>query len=134
MAKHLLKVLAKDAGFSEIQLSLEAEKALQDYHWPGNVRELNNILERTLSSLDKESLDYRDFPFYFRRSRQESRPGPVCSLRDTLQQAEKEAILKALQASNQNKVKAARMLGIHRTLLYKKMQKLGLDQDCIGKG
>ncbi|MFO8031390.1 MAG: sigma 54-interacting transcriptional regulator [Desulfohalobiaceae bacterium] len=129
LAEHLLKMLAKDAGFSEIQLSSDAEKALQDYHWPGNVRELNNILERTLASLDKEVLEARDFPFYFRRSRQESRPEPVCSLRDTLQQAEKEAILKALQASNQNKVKAAQMLGIHRTLLYKKMHKLGLDKE-----
>ncbi|MFP4393509.1 MAG: helix-turn-helix domain-containing protein [Desulfohalobiaceae bacterium] len=95
------------------------------------MRELNNVLERTLSSLNKETLEARDFPICFRRHRQKSqksRSGPVQSLKDTLQQVEKEAILKALQTSNQNKARAAKMLGIHRTLLYEKMHKQDLDQ------
>jgi hypothetical protein len=47
-------------------------------------------------------------------------------LKETVSDSEKDAIVKALAATNSNKLKAAEMLGIHRTLLYKKLKKYGL--------
>ncbi len=126
LARHLLNLLAKDAGFSEISLSAEAEQALQGYHWPGNVRELNNVLERTLASLDKDVLRVEDLPFYFRKCSYTGSFMRSKKLKDAVEQAEKETIVQALENTQQNKARAAKELGIHRTLLYKKMRKLGM--------
>jgi len=123
LAKHLLKQMADEASLPEIHLDREALDVLYDYHWPGNIRELSNVLERVLSSLEGDTIHLADMPFYLYRSRKHSpRPGRT-SMRAVQARAEKEAILDALKRANDNKAEAARILGIHRTHLYKKMKK-----------
>jgi len=125
LARHLVKKMAQEATFSDIALDQEAEQLLLSYDWPGNVRELVNVLERAMFSMEGDSIHVCDLPFHLRK-KMEPFPGPPSScLKDEQTKAEKKAIINALKETR-NKVEAARVLGIHRTLLYKKMKKYKL--------
>ncbi len=126
LAKHFLKSIGQEANLFEIKLDKEAEKALRSYDWPGNVRELSNVLERALSSLEGDMIYLQDLPFYLHKDRKKSQKPNHSSLREVQIKMEKEAIRTALKETNYNKARAADMLGIHRTHLYKKMKKYNL--------
>jgi len=126
LAVYLLRQMAREAAIPEINLDREAEKALKNYEWPGNVRELSNVLERTLSALDGDTIHLQDLPFYLQGSRLKKVENIRSSLKDVQVKTEKEAIRYALKETKNNKARAAKLLGIHRTLLYKKMKKYDL--------
>lgn len=126
LAAYLLRQMAREAAIPEINLDREAEKALKNYEWPGNVRELSNVLERTLSALDGDTIHLQDLPFYLQGSRLKKVENIRSSLKDVQVKTEKEAIRYALKETKNNKARAAKLLGIHRTLLYKKMKKYDL--------
>ncbi len=123
VAKHLLKRIAQDTCLPEVNLNADAEKILVDYPWPGNVRELTNVLERTLSSLEGSTIRPSHLPFHLHCRRSDTQGSCPTSIKAVQAQTEKEVILDALQKTDNNKVKAAELLGIHRTLLYKKMHR-----------
>ncbi|MGB5748196.1 MAG: sigma 54-interacting transcriptional regulator [Desulfobacterales bacterium] len=125
-ARHLLKQIAGEANFSEIKIDRDATRVLKSYAWPGNVRELSNVLERTIPALSGDTIHLENLPFYLHHSRQKFPEQLRSSLKDVQATTEKEAIRFALQESGRNKARAARMLGIHRTQLYKKMKKFNL--------
>jgi len=122
-ARHLLKQMAREADLGEKKIDREAEKALKNYGWQGNVRELSNVLERTMSTLEGDTIRLQHLPFYVYRSHRKFPEHHQSPLRDVQTRTEKEAILYTLQETNNNKARAAKILGIHRTLLYKKMGK-----------
>ena len=119
-----------------------ALRYLSEYDWPGNVRELQNVVERVMASTRNDFLETDDFRRFSPHPESENRtvsgfsgssfpdgkyeeataPG-IKSLSLQKEESEKKAILNALQASGMNKSKAARMLKISRTLLYKKLEK-----------
>ena len=124
LTEKLLKRLAAEADvYEDIKLSKKAQKMLKEYHWPGNVRELSNVLERTLSRLDGRSIDVDDLPFYIVQTNENNKPVPAGSLKSVQKDVEKRTIEKTLANCGYNKAQAARKLGIHRTLLYKKLKK-----------
>ena len=123
IAQHLLQNLVQEATLSETRLDKSTVEVLREFDWPGNVRELSNVLERALSSLYGNIIEIKDLPFYLTRGQQQSIKTNQSSIREAQATAEKEAILYALEETNYNKAKAAGLLGIHRTLLYKKMKK-----------
>ena len=123
LARHFLQQMAQEAALYEFTMSQEAGKAITRYDWPGNVRELLNVLERTLSSIEGASIRLCDLPFYLHRTKKNSRQNKKTSIKEVQAMAEKEAIRYALKETNNNKARAAKALGIHRTLLYKKMKK-----------
>jgi transcriptional regulator with PAS, ATPase and Fis domain len=125
----MLKQMAMEANIPEVKLDAAAQNALKRHEWPGNVRELSNVLERTLSALEGSTIRLQDLPFYLYRNSKGSSEQNPSSLKDLQARTEKETIHDALKASNNNKAKAARMLGIHRTLLYKKMKKYHIPLD-----
>jgi transcriptional regulator with PAS, ATPase and Fis domain len=133
ISKHLLEQLAEEAALSEISIDKEADEVLKSHDWPGNIRELRNILERVLFSLDGDTIYLRDLPFYLYRSRGKTPAKEETSLKEIQANSEKEAIQYALASNNYKKATAAKMLGIHRTLLYKKMKKYGIPLDLNGK-
>ena len=126
LARHFLQLTAREAALPKIKMDQEAEKALRRHDWPGNVRELLNVLERTLSSIGGDIIRLDDLPFYLHRSLKNSSQQSHASIREVHARAEKEAIRSALQETSYNKAKAAGILGIHRTLLYKKMKKYNI--------
>jgi PAS domain S-box-containing protein len=122
LAQHVLQHIATESPLPEIRIDLEAAKALAGYDWPGNVRELSNVLEGIANSLDGDRVKVHHLPFHLFRGGKGPTKSNRFSLKDVQGQAEKDAILYALETANNNKVRAAALLGIHRTLLYKKMR------------
>jgi PAS domain S-box-containing protein len=126
LARYLLDQMVQDTNLAGIKIDREVDKAFRKYGWPGNVRELSNVLERALSALEGDTICMQDLPFYMQRSRSGISDGHPSALKDVQARTEKEAIRYALKESKNNKAEAARVLGIHRTLLYKKMKKYNL--------
>ncbi len=126
LGHHLLGSLTKEANLPMPSIDAEARRAMIQYDWPGNVRELSNALERCLAALDGAMIRMADLPFHIYQKRGGVAGNKTASIREVQHHAEKEAIVYALKSCGYNKSQAARNLGIHRTLLYKKMKKYGL--------
>ncbi|MSO19914.1 MAG: sigma-54-dependent Fis family transcriptional regulator [Acidobacteria bacterium] len=107
-------------------LSSAALDRLLAYSWPGNVRELENVLERAMTLGSGPMIDLADLPANVR-----SPLGLGLGLADDsgrvvpLEQLEKSAILRALTEADGDKILAARMLGIGKTTLYRKLRQYG---------
>ena len=123
LAWHLLSKIAGNYSGTQYQLTPAAEKVLAGYHWPGNIRELINVLERTAYTLEGNLIDACNLPFYLSRPSFSNPQTTQWNLNEVVAQAEREAVRKALELTNNHKAKAAKLLGIHRTVLYKKMAK-----------
>jgi len=124
--------LTKDNGIARPQLSEPALNALNQYAFPGNVRELENILERALTLCENNIIEDHDLRLPQSTKAQFSIDtnvtiDPGISLEDRLGTIEKEAILKALEKTNQNKTAAAKLLGMSFRALRYRLKKLGLD-------
>ncbi len=128
LAVNILETLAADLGKSITKISDDVLKTFENYKWPGNIRELSNILERTLYSIEglEDTIRISHLPILFQRQCDKSLKLQTSSWRNIKEVSEKEALLQALRTTNNNKQKAAQLLGIHRTALYKKMKKFNL--------
>jgi transcriptional regulator with PAS, ATPase and Fis domain len=129
LARRLLQEIVRDSSVPELRLHQRAEQVLQEYDWPGNGRELFNVLQRVSSSVEGEVIRPHDLPFYLRRGHKSAAEPHRASLRDVRSRSEEDAIRDALAAAGNNKVRAAALLGIHRTLLYKKLHAYGIALD-----
>jgi two-component system response regulator HydG len=122
LVAHCLERIGRDAGI-EKTISDEALKALLNYDWPGNVRELENALERACALSSAHEIQLRDLPTQIYSAPIEmmgmSQPAngivPMAEL-------EKQTILNALTQVNGDKMLAARLLGIGKTTLYRKLK------------
>ncbi len=126
IVRSFLERMAREAGLTEIEIDREAERALRVCDWPGNVRELVNVLERSVAALEGATIRTADLPFYIQRGQKNTARREQTSLRELQSLNEREAIWLALKEAGFQKARAARILGIHRTLLYKKMKKYNL--------
>lgn len=132
MVRSLMARVCREAGIEVKALTPGAMAALQTYSWPGNVRELVHTLERVVNIVDADLIDWVDLPPYIRTKGQSagrvptSTPSQVGPIRGKLDQTEKELCLEALQVCGGNKVKAAAQLGIHRSVLYRKLKSWGI--------
>lgn len=126
IARHLLQQIAHDCGLAEVVLGTEAEDALTNYAWPGNIRELSNVLERAVHYAERERIGLADLPRYLFQNKPKPMGTAPEPLRHVQHSAEKDALRRALEAAGFNKARAARMLGIHRSLFYKKLKKHGI--------
>ena len=106
----------------------EVPDILRRYHWPGNVRELQNLVERLLIFSEGSEITIDDLPSYlFRPGFQAAaiKPGNK-TLAEVRDEAERQYILQCLEFCNGNVSQAARLLGVERTNLHKKMKALGI--------
>ena len=122
LAEYFLHHLCKEAGLPPKSLSADAKQKLLDYYWPGNVRELANVIERTIvmhpdtliqtEHLSLDPLKQKSLPLLA--------TGSSLPVGMTLRELEKQFILETLSKENQNRTKAAKILGISiRTLRNK---------------
>ncbi len=126
LARYFLRGAARDSGLMDIYMDKDFENAIHAYDWPGNVRELINVIEGAVASLEGDHLKLSHLPLHI--GPRDAIPTQLTAkgLKQAQWEAEKQAIMQALRLSCYNKAKAARILGIHRTLLYKKMKKHGI--------
>ena len=141
---HFREFYARQAGVQPFSLDTSAMELWLDYGFPGNVRELRNIVirlitkhagqavnaEQLLAELDTESMDVdpscvaatQDFKALLEAARRQLQVQKNFSLDATLQQWERGYVEAALLITQGNLTQAARLLGIHRTTLYSRMQ------------
>lgn len=121
---HLLAKLAEETGEPKRTVSPELMEIFKSYDWPGNVRELRNVLERAATmSRSRQLLPEHLSDRLLRIApnvRKDVSPG---SLAHAKADAERKAILAALEATGGNKSKAAELLRIHRVKLHEKMKR-----------
>ncbi len=126
ISRHLLNQMAREMTLVDVTMDAGAEATLKDFDWQGNVRELSNVLERAMASLEGETLTRDHLPLYLHRNSERKGDRHYKDIKEVQARAEREAILMALKTSDFNKTHAAKRLGIHRTLLYKKMKKYAI--------
>ena len=96
------------------------------YPWPGNVRELQNVIAGAYASCDKILIDVEDLPPKVASRVPAAQPTGGGCLADMVDAYEAEVIRQALRRNGQNVRSAAQELGVERSLLYKKMKRLGI--------
>ena len=128
---HFISEYAAAHGTLKPSLSPAAQNYLTSYDWPGNVRQLQHVVERMLILFNRELIDVEHV-----RSLLNVKPHqdiPVESEDKTLTGArknfEKEHILSVLAETNGNVTKAAKILGVDRANLYRKMEGLGISKE-----
>ncbi|AKU99814.1 Response regulator of zinc sigma-54-dependent two-component system [Labilithrix luteola] len=118
LASFFLARYAKENGRNIEGISEQALKILSEYDWPGNVRELENVIERAVVLCDGPQIDVRHLPPSLVPSEQKGGPPPIPG--STIQDLEKYAILKTLEACGGSTSKAANILGVSpRKIQYK---------------
>jgi PAS domain S-box-containing protein len=134
LANYMVTKLNQKLGTAVEGISHEASRLLQNYAWPGNVRELESVLERTMNVVDELFICPEHLPAQLRQSNAGSENNQNSGQRRIdvfLNSAERDLLLDALRRAKGNKMKAAKLLGIHRSVLYKKLTKLGLDGETL---
>lgn len=128
LCEELLDYLAKEFNSAKKTVDENTIKIMKNYHWPGNVRELRNVLERAMNFSYGNTILPNHLPErILANSRLEIDLEEIQPLHEVVAKAEEEAIVNALKKTRGNKTEAARKLGIHRTALYKKLNKYKLD-------
>ncbi|GAC1304024.1 MAG: sigma-54-dependent Fis family transcriptional regulator [Ktedonobacteraceae bacterium] len=142
LVQHFLQRQSNILGRSLV-ITPEALAALAQYGWPGNVRELENTLERVTYLTSSPTITLDDLPTDFQRSPevetstsvlpQKVEPAKISPKRGVLKDhsinAEAQAMMQALDTSNGNVSRAAALLGISRTTLWRKMVRYGLGKN-----
>ncbi len=123
LTRYILNELDEELNLGKYRLSSSALKCLQSYKWPGNVRELHNYLERAVNLTSGEVIKPHHLPDIIEKGEKRKNENRIESLQDTVARAETEAIKKAIKKADGNRSRAADLLGIHRTSLYKKINK-----------
>ncbi|NVB42078.1 sigma 54-interacting transcriptional regulator [Pseudenhygromyxa sp. WMMC2535] len=141
LARHFCDVLGDGMGRHIDTITPEAMQVLTSYRWPGNIRELRNVIERALVLGDGRALELDDLPPELQHAAPARQHGgdegegegegererggsPRISPQKVvpLAELEQQAIAAALQATGGNKARAAALLGIDRTTLYRKLK------------
>jgi DNA-binding NtrC family response regulator len=112
----------------EKTMSKEALETLMKYDWPGNVRELENVMERVLILDDSGCVETEDLPDNIRFGHQQRGSLVIDSPTMTLEELEKEYIMKVLQHTAGQKKRASELLGINASTLYRKLIAYGLER------
>jgi DNA-binding NtrC family response regulator len=117
LQQHFLRQFATRFNKPLTGLTRRAQTLLSRYSWPGNVRELENVIGHAAMMTDSEVIDIRDLPDNFRRQSATSLSfdDPLVSLAE-MEQMHAQRVLDHV---NGNKVRAAEILGISRTQLYR---------------
>jgi len=126
--------LERVSGSKDVRHSVspEAMRLMFIYDWPGNVRELENCLERAVAMSSGPVLNAADLPAHIRASSalrvtNGGKQGKIVPLAEV----EKQTILEALEQLNGDKLMTARLLGIGKTTLYRKLKEYGIREQWV---
>jgi DNA-binding NtrC family response regulator len=111
------------------EISIEAMQRLVDYDYPGNVRELSNFIERGVALAQDKKLDIEYLPQNLGSLSVRVFKPEMAATPTTLKEQEREHILHALKLADGNRTQAAKILGIDRVSLWRKLKNLGIDSE-----
>jgi DNA-binding NtrC family response regulator len=124
LVEHFLRKYAPAFGKRITGVTSEVLEVLSQYPFPGNVRELGNIIERAVALTDDTEIGLRDLPSDLRELSMSSVEGRIWP---SLEERERDYIRKVLALTHGHKGRAAEILGVPRTTLWRKLKRLGLD-------
>jgi len=143
LATHFLKQMEKETGV-ERSFSDSMLRTMAEYDWPGNVRELENAIERACALSSGPVLHLGDLPTQLQNFRMQQGPAIHAEEENGLEQSgsmgapeggivsiaemEKQAILGTIRQLNGDKLMAAKLLGIGKTTLYRKLKEYGITE------
>jgi two-component system response regulator HydG len=135
LAAHFLDRISREHGI-KFTLSDEALRTMMRHDWPGNVRELENSVERACALSSGPVLHLGDLPTLLQQQGLEARRAAAATGDlaqeggapevKTLAELERQAILGAIRTLNGDKLQAAKLLGIGKTTLYRKLKEYGI--------
>jgi DNA-binding NtrC family response regulator len=117
LVNFFLEKYTEEMGKDTPRLSDNVINIFREYYWPGNVRELENVIHRLVAMTDADVIDTPDLPSLMRQ-----RTVKEANLNRTLDEVEVEYIQNVLATVGGNKTEAARILGINRKTLAKKLK------------
>ena len=110
-------------------ISDESMESLVNYSWPGNVRELENVIERAVILEEGTEISLDSIPDAIRYKERSSNHLIMNQAQVTLEELEREYLIKVLNETNWQKKKASQILGINASTLYRKIQRYGLEKE-----
>ncbi len=128
LAEFFLEKFCRQANKKTLELAPDARRRLQAHAWPGNVRELRNLMERVAFLTKGERVEANDIAFIL--SPQQDAFDDLAEgvgLTEATARFQQEYIRRAVKRVRGNMSDAARILGLHRSNLYRKMRQLGMD-------
>lgn len=127
LSEYFVELFGEKLGCPKRRLEPEALEALQRYSWPGNVRELMNVIESAYTFGRGKTIVLADLPpaMLGETTLGADSLSPLSPV-STFAEAEKDLIVRALEATGGNKLRTARLLGISRKKLYTKIAKYRL--------
>lgn len=129
LAEHFLKGFAEKAKRPHLQLTPDARRRLQSHAWPGNIRELRNLMERVAYMAAGDRVEVDDLAFIL--SPEEDNATQLSldlGLDSATKEFQKDFIRRSIKQVKGNMTDAARLLGLHRSNLYRKMKQLKMSE------
>jgi DNA-binding NtrC family response regulator len=128
LARYFLNKYNKKFSKSIAGISNRVKKLLLSYDWPGNVRELEKAKEYSVALCSKKFIDIIDLPPYLKDLSLDKQKEEPLDLKNfpSLEDLEKQHIIKALELTHRNKIQASRILGISRYSLYRKLKSFNI--------
>jgi two-component system, NtrC family, nitrogen regulation response regulator NtrX len=123
LARYFMRLFSAEHGRGPKDLSSEALDMLVDYSWPGNVRELRNEIERLVIMVQDDTIHGSDLSLP-----NGTGTAKASTLHEARAQYEREFILSKLKENNWNISQTARLLGLERSYLYRKMKAYGIEK------
>jgi two-component system, NtrC family, response regulator HydG len=130
LIEHFLTLFCQKHRKAPKRFSPEAMKTLLEYNWPGNIRELRNLVERIVILTPGAVVQTDVLPMRI-VDLQQSDDSIAIPIGTSLDAAEKKIILGTLSSVNNNKSKAASVLGLSRKALYDKLKRYGASEESL---
>jgi transcriptional regulator with GAF, ATPase, and Fis domain len=127
LADHFMAQFCKEAGRKPLKFSADARKRLEQHEWPGNVRELRNLLERVAYLCPNDKVEAADLAIIQRVSKDAVNPYAEMTLAEATDAFQRDHIKYGIERAGGNVSEAAKLLGLHRPNLYRKMKLLGME-------
>jgi two-component system NtrC family response regulator len=124
LVRHFADMQCEANGRPKVDFTPEAMRFLQNLPYPGNIRELKNLVERTLLVCGKDTLDANDFKGQVVMPEVKATDSNDMTMEDmTLDEAERQQILRTLEKYDNNLTQVAMVLGLTRQTLYRRLEK-----------
>lgn len=122
---YFIKKITKKSGKRIMSIDQDVIERFQQYSWPGNIREMENVIEAAVHLTNNDVITLESLPDYLKES--SFFPVGKKKLKEILEETERQILLQSLAKFENNKLEAAKALGISKSSLYEKLKKYEID-------